>query len=146
MESVFVLVLCFAFLLAIHAPIAVAIGLSTFFALLAVGNIPASTVVAQRMATGIDSFSLLAIPFFILSGQLMGRGGMAIRLIDFAAALVGRFRGGLGYVNVLTCMLFGSISGSAAAAVEPIEVEAINATSESATFRRHRCGSPCTLP
>ena len=113
MEAVFVLVLCFAFLLAIHAPIAVAIGLSTFFALLTVGTIPASIVVAQRMATGIDSFSLLAIPFFILSGQLMGRGGMAMRLIDFAAALVGRFRGGLGYVNVLTCMLFGSISGSA---------------------------------
>ncbi len=120
MEAVLVLVLCFAFLLAIHAPIAVAIGLSTFFALLTVGTIPASIVVAQRMATGIDSFSLLAIPFFILSGQLMGRGGMAMRLIDFAAALVGRFRGGLGYVNVLTCMLFGSISGSAAAAVSSV--------------------------
>lgn len=120
MEALAVLILCFAFLLAIHAPIAVAIGLSTFFAILAVGNTPPATIVAQRMATGIDSFSLLAIPFFILSGQLMGRGGMAKRLIDFAAALVGRFQGGLGYVNVLTCMLFGSISGSAAAAVSSV--------------------------
>lgn len=120
MEALAVLILCFAFLLAIHAPIAVAIGLSTFFSILAVGNTPPATIVAQRMATGIDSFSLLAIPFFILSGQLMGRGGMAKRLIDFAAALVGRFQGGLGYVNVLTCMLFGSISGSAAAAVSSV--------------------------
>lgn len=120
MEIVLVLVLSFIFLLAIHAPIGVAIGLSTFFSILAVGSTPAATLVAQRMATGIDSFSLLAIPFFILSGQLMGRGGMAQRLIDFAAALVGRFRGGLGYVNVITCMLFGSISGSAAAAVSSV--------------------------
>lgn len=120
MEAVLVLVLSFAFLVAIHAPIGVAIGLSTFFSILAVGSTPAATLVAQRMATGVDSFSLLAIPFFILSGQLMGRGGMAHRLIDFAAALVGRFRGGLGYVNVITCMLFGSISGSAAAAVSSV--------------------------
>ena len=120
MEAVLVLVLTFAFLLAIHAPIAVAIGLSTFFSIVAIGTTPAATIVAQRIATGIDSFSLLAIPFFILSGQLMGRGGMAKRLIDFAAALVGRFQGGLGYVNVLTCMLFGSISGSAAAAVSSV--------------------------
>ena len=119
METV-ILVATFLFLLAINAPIAVAIALATFLAVLALGNTPAATVVAQRIATGTNSFSLLAIPFFILSGELMGRGGMAKRLIDFAAALMGRFEGGLGYVNVLTCMLFGSISGSAAAAVSSV--------------------------
>ena len=120
MEIVVILVVAFLFLLLINAPIAVGIALSTFLAILALGNSPAAIVVAQRIATGIDSFSLLAIPFFILSGELMGRGGMAQRLIDFAAALMGRFVGGLGYVNVLTCMLFGSISGSATAAVSSI--------------------------
>ena len=77
-------------------------------------------IVADRMINGVGSFSLLAIPFFVLSGILMGRGGMARRLIDFASALVGRFPGGLAYVNTLTCMLFGSISGSATAAVSSV--------------------------
>jgi tripartite ATP-independent transporter DctM subunit len=77
-------------------------------------------MVAQRVATGIASFPLLAIPFFVLSGVLMGEGGMARRLIDFAAALVGRVPGGLAYVNTITCMLFGAVSGSAAAAVSSI--------------------------
>ena len=75
---------------------------------------------AQRMATGIDNFTLLAIPFFILAGLLMGHGGIAQRLIDLAEVVVGRFRGGLAYVTVLTCMLFGSVSGSAAAAVSSV--------------------------
>lgn len=75
---------------------------------------------ADRMVNGVSSFSLLAIPFFVLSGILMGRGGMARRLIDFANALVGRYPGGLSYVNTLTCMMFGSISGSATAAVSSV--------------------------
>lgn len=73
------------------------------------------------MITGIDEFSLLAIPFFILSGLFMGHGGIARRLIDFANVLVGHFRGGLAaLVNILTCMLFGAISGSATAAVSSV--------------------------
>ena len=60
--------------------------------------------VAQQLPTGIDSFALLAIPFFILSGLFMGHGGIARRLIDFANVVVGRFRGGLAFVNILTCM------------------------------------------
>ena len=62
---------------------------------------------------GLDSFTLLAIPFFVLAGQLMNKGGIAIRLIDFAKALVGRFPGGLAFVNVISNLLFGAISGSA---------------------------------
>ncbi len=80
----------------------------------------AAATIAERMATGVYSFSLLAIPFFILSGLLMGQGGIARRLTDLAGALVGRFPGGLAFVNVLSCMLFGAVSGSATAAVSSI--------------------------
>ena len=114
-----VLITVFILLLVMNVPIAVSIALATFFAVLADGADP-SVVVAAKMANGVNSFALLAIPFFILSGYLMGKGGLARRLIDFAATLVGRLPGGLGYVNTLTCMLFGSISGSAAAAVSSV--------------------------
>ena len=114
-----ILVLVFVLLLVMNVPIAVAIALASFVAILAEGSDP-SIVMAAKMANGVNSFSLLAIPFFILSGYLMGKGGLARRLIDFAATLVGRLPGGLGYVNTLTCMLFGSISGSAAAAVSSV--------------------------
>ncbi len=116
---ILVLVITFFVLLLMNAPVAVAIAVSSLLAILANGGDPGYTV-AQRMANGVDSFPLLAIPFFVFSGYLMGRGGLARRLIDFAALFVGRFPGGLGYVNTLTCMLFGSISGSAAAAVSSI--------------------------
>jgi len=120
--AVIILVVSFVILLLMNVPIAVGIGLSTFLTILYVaGSVEgASKIVAQRVATGIDAFALLAIPFFILAGLFMGRGGIARRLIDFASALVGRFTGGLAYVNILTCMLFGSISGSAVAAVSAV--------------------------
>lgn len=114
-----ILVISFVLLLILNVPIAAAIALSGFFAILAEGSDPA-VMIASKMANGVNSFSLLAIPFFILSGYLMGKGGLAHRLVDFAATLVGRLPGGLGYVNTLTCMLFGSISGSAAAAVSSV--------------------------
>ena len=116
-----VLVLAFATLLLLNVPVAVAIGVATLAAVFANGGmVSPELIVADRMINGVGSFSLLAIPFFVLSGILMGRGGMARRLIDFASALVGRFPGGLAYVNTLTCMLFGSISGSATAAVSSV--------------------------
>ncbi|MFD2257854.1 TRAP transporter large permease [Luteolibacter algae] len=118
-EVALILVVVFVLLLFMNTPIAVAIGLATFAAVLLEGSDP-TVVVAANMANGVNSFALLAIPFFILSGHLMGKGGMARRLIDFAGALVGFFPGGLAYVNTLTCMLFGSISGSAAAAVSSV--------------------------
>ena len=120
METVaLILVTVFVLLLVMNVPIAVSIALATFFAMLAEGSDP-TVMVASKMANGVNSFALLAIPFFILSGHLMGRGGMARRLIDFAGTLVGFLPGGLAYVNTLTCMLFGSISGSAAAAVSSV--------------------------
>ncbi|MBN1128678.1 MAG: TRAP transporter large permease [Chitinispirillaceae bacterium] len=120
MSPIAVLGISFVVLLIMNVPIAFALGMATLLTILTIGDIPALTIIAQKMATGIDTFALLAIPFFILSGLLMGRGGIARRLIDFAATLVGWLPGGLAYVNVLTCMMFGSISGSAVAAVSAI--------------------------
>ena len=119
--SIPVLVFTFILFLSINVPIAICIAVSTLLTMLCtVAPVPAVTTVAQQMATGINSFSLLAIPFFILSGLLMGHGGIARRLIDLAKALVGRFPGGLAYVNVLACMFFGAISGSSVAATSAI--------------------------
>lgn len=119
--SVLILIVSFIILLALNVPIAVSIALSTLMTMLFTINPgPALTTVAQQMTSGINRFALLAIPFFILSGQFMGKGGIARRLVDFAKAVVGMFPGGLAYVNVLACMLFGSISGSAVAATSAI--------------------------
>jgi tripartite ATP-independent transporter DctM subunit len=119
--SIIVLILSFVVLLALSVPIAFCIGIATILTMLfTIAPGPAVTTVAQRMATGIDSFALLAIPFFILSGQLMGQGGIARRLIDFAKVIVGMFPGGLAYVNVVACMFFGAISGSSVAATSAI--------------------------
>ncbi|MBD3414237.1 MAG: TRAP transporter large permease subunit [Candidatus Aminicenantes bacterium] len=119
--SVLILIASFIILLALNVPIAVSIALSTILTMLfTINPIPALTTVAQQMTSGINRFALLAIPFFILSGQFMGRGGIARRLIDFAKSVVGMFPGGLAFVNVLACMLFGSISGSAVAATSAI--------------------------
>lgn len=119
--EVLILVLSFLILLGIGVPIAWSIGLSSLFTMLvSIPAMPAFTTVAQRMATGLDSFALLAIPFFILAGQLMNRGGIARRLIDFAKSLVGALPGGLAHVNIIAAMLFGAISGSAVAAASAI--------------------------
>jgi tripartite ATP-independent transporter DctM subunit len=118
---VVILVVVFATLLLLGVPVAFAIGIGTLITmLLGIAAEPALTTVAQRMATGLDSFALLAIPFFILAGQLMNRGGIARRLIDFAKAVLGMLPGGLAYVHILASMLFGAISGSAVAAASAI--------------------------
>lgn len=115
-----ILLVMFVGLMFLNVPIAICIGLASVATIATLGDVPTGYVVAQRLSTGIASFPLLAIPFFVLSGVLMGDGGMARRLMDFATSLVGRFPGGLAYVNTLTCMLFGAVSGSAAAAVSSI--------------------------
>lgn len=115
--EILILVISFVILLAIGVPVAWSIGISSLLTILvSIDTLPAFTTIAQRMATGLDSFALLAIPLFILAGQIMNRGGIANRLIDFAKALMGALPGGLIYVNVIAAMLFGAISGSAAAA------------------------------
>ena len=84
--------------------------------LISIDTLPSLTTMAQRMAGGLNSFALLAVPLFILSGVIMGQGGIARRLIAFAKCLVGMVPGGLALVNVISCTLFGAISGSAVAA------------------------------
>jgi len=119
--EVFILVISFIILLGIGVPIAWSIGISSLFTMLvSIPALPAFTTIAQRMATGLDSFSLLAIPFFILAGQIMNRGGIARRLIAFARTLVGSLPGGLAHVNIVAAMLFGAIAGSAVAAASAI--------------------------
>ncbi|MBD8890656.1 TRAP transporter large permease [Roseibium litorale] len=111
----------FGVLTLLGVPIAFAIGLSaavTF--LLFMGFDQSMFIVAQQMASGLDSFTLLAIPFFILAGNIMNRGGIALRLISFAKVLGGRLPGSLAHCNVLANMMFGSISGSAVAAAAAV--------------------------
>lgn len=119
--AVLVLVLSFVVLLALGVPVAFAIGVATVATMLVtIDPVPAVTTMAQRMGTGLDSFTLLAIPFFILAGQIMNQGGLARRLIDFAKALFGMVPGALAYVNVAAAMLFGAISGSAVASASAV--------------------------
>ena len=119
--SILVLFVSFAVLLFLKVPVAYAIGISTVCSLLlSLEKLPGLTTIAQRMTSGLDSFALLAIPFFVLAGEIMKRGGIANRLIKFANSLVASLPGGLAYVNVLASMLFGAISGSAIAATSAI--------------------------
>ena len=119
--EVIVLVTCFLILLALSVPIAWSLGISSLVTLIiGVDTLPAFTTMAQQMATSLDSFTLLAIPFFILAGQLMNSGGIAKRLIDFAKNLMGSLPGGLAHVNVVAAMLFGAVAGSAVAAATAI--------------------------
>lgn len=113
---IIVLVLSFICLLSIGTPVAWSIAISSLLTMLvSIPAMPAFTTVSQRMATGLDSFALLAIPFFVLSGELMNKGGIAHRLIAFAKTLVGSFPGGLALINVIAAMLMGAIAGSAMA-------------------------------
>ncbi len=121
LTEVLILVLSFIVLLGIGLPIAWSIGLSGLLTLLvSIDTIPAFTTLAQRMGTGLDSFTLLAIPFFILAGQLINKGGLAQRLIKLAKDLMGSLPGGLAHVNIVAAMLFGAIAGSAVAAASAI--------------------------
>ncbi len=81
---------------------------------------PALMTISQKMVTGIDSFSLLAVPFFIFAGNIMNRGGLAVRLINFAKVLSGRLPGSLAHCNIIANMLFGSLSGSAVASAAAV--------------------------
>ena len=106
--------LSLAILFLAGVPVAVSIGLASVIGIEAQGRLPL-LLVAQRMFTGIDSFPLVAIPLFILAGNLMSAGGISGRLVDLAKSLVGGVQGGLACTCVLTCMLFASVSGSSVA-------------------------------
>jgi C4-dicarboxylate transporter DctM subunit len=104
----------FAGLAILGLPIVWSLVSASFCALVAVGDIPLM-LVAQRMIAQIDSFTLLAVPFFVLTGVLMEEGGISVRLVEFAGAMVGHWRGGLATVAVISCLIFAGVSGSSAA-------------------------------
>lgn len=107
---------CFVVLLVLSVPISIAIALSTLITISVMLPFDSALmVVTQKLASGLDNFALLAIPFFILSGNIMNRGGIALRLIELAKILGAKLPGSLFHCNVLANMMFGSISGSAVA-------------------------------
>ncbi|WP_439529034.1 TRAP transporter large permease [Pannonibacter sp.] len=103
----------FGFLLLIGMPVAFCLGISSFATVVYLGLPP--MIVFQRLNSGVSVFALMAIPFFIFAGELMVRGDIARRLVALAGAAVGHMRGGLGQVNIAASVMFGGISGSAAA-------------------------------
>ena len=108
-------------MLAMGASISIAIGLSSAVAMLCMLPVDISLITsAQRIFTGANSFSLIAIPFFILAGNIMNNGGIAVRLVNVAKVLSGRMPGALAQSNVVANMMFGAISGSGAAAAAAI--------------------------
>ena len=129
-SGLIILVLLIIMLIA-GVPIAVALGVSSVCAILPIMDLNVAVLTGcQRIFSGISVFSLLAIPFFILAGNIMNKGGIAVRLINFAKLITGRAPGALAQTNILANMLFGSISGSGTAAasamgsiIGPIEKE-----------------------
>ena len=121
LQSALTLFGTFGLLMVFGVPIAFAIGIAAVVTFLAFMTFDQSVyITAQQMASGLDSFTLLAIPFFILAGNIMNRGGIALRLIEFAKVIGGRLPGALAHCNVLANMMFGSISGSAVAAAAAV--------------------------
>ena len=116
--GLFILLSVFAVCVVIGIPVAFALGIAAVSAFFYEG-LPL-VIAFQRIVSGINVFSLMAIPFFIFAGELMFHGGIAIRLVRFASAAVSAVRGGLGIVNVFSSMLFGGISGSAVADISAL--------------------------
>ncbi len=106
-------------LLALSVPIGISLGVATATTIFACSHLPL-VLIAQNGFTGMDSFPLLAIPFFMLAGSLMTYGGISRRIVAMAECLVGFITGGLAMVTIVACMFFGAISGSAAATVSAI--------------------------
>lgn len=113
-----ILLAVFVLLLLLRVPVALCLAVSSFVTTIYLGIDLAAIV--QRMVSGLNSFSLIAIPFFILAGEIMNEGGISRRLINLANVIVGKVRGGLAMVNVLSSTFFGGISGSAVADVSSI--------------------------
>lgn len=130
-----ILLVIFVVLLAINVPIAFALGFVGLYALLGAGFAP--NVVVRQIYHGIDSFALMAIPFFIFAGQLMNEGKITDKLLDVADAMVGWIRGSLGHVNVVASVLFAGISGAAVSDVAAIGSMLIPAMEEKGYSREY---------
>lgn len=106
-------------LLILNVPVAIALGLASLAAILYSGDLTTGYIV-QNLVTSSDSFTTMAIPFFVLAGEMMGGGGISRRLMDSARVFFGRFTGGLAIVTVVVCMFFAAISGSGPATVAAV--------------------------
>jgi tripartite ATP-independent transporter DctM subunit len=154
LQAALVLFIIFLILLGIGVPISVGIGISAIVtSFLVVPPEVAIFTITQKMVTGISSFSLLAVPLFVLSGNIMNNGGIAKKLVNFAKVIGGRIPGSLAHTNVLGNMLFGSLSGSAVAAcaaigstMAPLEEEEGYDTSFSAAVNIASCATGMLIP
>ena len=106
----------FALFLFLSVPIGISIGLATLVTILYSGSLPLEFL-AKELITSVDSFPLMAVPFFILAGEIMGKGGISERLFRVANSLVGNKTGGFAIATIITCMFFAAISGSGPATV-----------------------------
>ena len=123
-----IMLVVFALLAVFGVHVAVALGLGVVISVVCTSNFSLVTVM-QRMVSGVDSYTLLAIPLFMLTGSLMNAGGITDRIFNFCKACVGHIRGGLGHVNVLASMVFAGMSGSAVAdagGLGQVEIKAMN--------------------
>lgn len=109
------LLVVFFLLATIGVPVAIVVGLTTLFGFIYIDNQILFSMVAQRMFSAMNSFTFLALPFFLLTGEIMNKVGLTIRLIDFSNLFFGRMKGGLAQVNIVTSIIFGGISGAAVA-------------------------------
>src|SRR5918993_1809450 len=122
-----ILIGSFLTLMILGLPVALSMAVASLLYILASGTVP-DVIVAQRMIAGVESFPLLAVPFFILAGNLMNVAGVTGRIYKFAVALVGWMKGGLGQVNILGSVVFAGMSGTAladAAGLGTIEIKAM---------------------
>ena len=107
-----ILFLFLAIVLAMGVPIGISLGVASVAGIAVIGSYQLE-LIAQSMITALDSFPLMAVPFFILAGEIMGQGGISKRLLNTAEAFFGRYTGGLGMVAIVACMFFAAVSGSA---------------------------------
>jgi C4-dicarboxylate transporter DctM subunit len=137
----------FLFLLLLELPVAFAIGVASSVVVLLSERLP-PTFIASKIFAGLDSFPLMAIPFYILAGNLMTEGGLTQKIVDLANALVGHVRGGLAHVSVVSAAIFSGVSGSAAAdtaAIGSIMIPAMKRQGYAADFAVCVVASACTM-
>jgi len=137
-----ILIACFAILAILGVPIAVCLGVASIVVMLLHPAFPLITV-AQRMITGIDSYVLISVPLFMLTGSLMNEGGITDRIFGFARALFGHIRGGLGHVNVVASMIFAGMSGSAVADAGGLGIVEIKAMDDQGFPREFSAAITC---
>ncbi len=142
-----IMMLIFLFMALAGIPIAIGLGITVMVILIAAGDIP-FMIIVQRIVAGCESFTLSAVPFFILAGELMNLGGITKRLVDFAKSLVGFMTGGLGHVVVVVNMIMAGVSGSAvadSAATGTILIPSLKKAGYPAPFAAALVSGACTI-